>query len=243
MLRKVFAGILAVLISTSSAWAQNKAATKNRARKSTPPAYPAYVPSTLPAEPVAPPEPPPTKHFYVTALYSSANAIKYKGSADLFGVPTGFTAAESTTGALGFAGGYISREAGRFGYSGELAYELPRTSSGVEGMLGNQAIHGKYDENPSNSVLTLAANGNYSLSSAIYIFGGINYPFTSGNGDSLNGLPGYQIGGGFAFSPNISGELSYRTLRLKGTIDSPGLNLRVDEATFSGMILAVHYLF
>lgn len=239
--------VTAILISGLSTQAlaqQSKAASKPRSRKSQPSTYPSYNYSPAPTpEPLAVPELPPTKYFYITGLYSSANAIKYKGSADLLGTPTGFTATESTTGAFGFAGGYMVREAGKLGYSGELTYELPRTSSGVEGMLGNQGVHGTYDGAPSNSVLTLSANGNYSLSAHIYLFGGLNFPFASGNGDSMKGLPGYQLGGGYVFSRHISSELSYRVLRLQGTIDSPGLNLKIDEAIFSGILLAVQYLF
>jgi hypothetical protein len=238
--------VTAFLISGLSfeASAQNKAASKQRPRKSQPSTYPSYNYSPAPTpEPAAAPELPPTKYFYITGLYSSANAIKYKGTADLFGTPTAFTATESSTGTLGFAGGYMVREAGTFGYSGELTYELPRTSNGVEGMIGNQGLHGTYDGAPSNSVLTLSANGNYSLNSHLYLYAGVNYPFASGNGDSMKGLPGYQLGGGYVFSRHFSGELSYRTLRLQGTIDGTGLNLKVDEATFSGMLLAVQYIF
>lgn len=230
-------------LSSVEAVAQVRATNKARPRKA-PPTAPSYNYNPSPMTEVPPaPELAPSKYFYVTGLYSSANAIKYKGSADLFGVPTAFAATESTTGALGFSGGYMSRASGAFGYSGELAYELPRTSSGVEGTLGNQGIHGTYDGNPSNSVLTLGANGNYSFNSALYIFGGFNYPFTSGSGETLNGLPGYQMGAGYLFARHYASELGYRVLRLKGTIESPGLNIRVDEATFSGIILNVQYVF
>jgi hypothetical protein len=238
--------ILVSGLNSVEAFAQQGGRPTNKARPrkapSMTPAY-NYNPNPMTDASPAPAEVAPSKYFYVTGLYSSASAIKYKGSADLFGVPTAFSATESTTGALGFAGGYMSRVSGTFGYSSELAYELPRTSSGVEGTLGNQGIHGTYDGNPSNSVLTLAANGNYSFNSSLYIFGGINYPFTSGSGETLNGLPGYQMGAGYLFARHYASELSYRVLRLKGTIESPGLNIRVDEATFSGIILAVQYVF
>lgn len=243
MLKVLLATIILVLNLSTDAFAQGRATQKTRPRKA-PPAAPAYdyVPNPI-AQTTPAPAGPPAKYYYMSGLYSSANAIKYKGSADLFGVPTAFSATESTTAALGFAGGYISRAAGSFGYSGEFAYELPRTSSGVEGTLGNQGIHGTYDGNPSNSVLTVGANGNYSFNSSLYLYGGVNFPFTSGSGESLNGLLGYQVGAGYIINRHYSSELSYRTLRLKGTIESPGLNIRVDEATFSGLILAVQYLF
>lgn len=245
MLKLLLASIILVSGLSNEALAQYKATNKTRPRKVAPttPAY-NYTPGPIISEtPAAVPELAPSKYFYVTGLYSTANAIKYKGSADLFGAPTAFSATEGTTGALGFAGGYMSRAPGMLGYSGELTYELPRTSSGVEGTLGNQGIHGTYDGNPSNSVLTLSANGNYSFNSSLYIFGGLNYPFTSGSGETLNGLPGYQMGAGVMFARHYASEISYRVLRLKGTIESPGLNIRVDEATFSGLIITVQYVF
>jgi hypothetical protein len=246
MMLKLFLAT-AFLVSSlgTTVLAQSKVASKPRPRKTQPSAYPSYnySPATTPEPSVVTPELPPTKYFYITGLYSSANAIKYKGSADLFGTPTSFTATESTTGSFGLAGGYMARESGRLGYSGELTYELPRTSSGVEGMVGNQRVHGTYDGAPSNSVLTLSANGNFSLSSHLYIYAGVNYPFANGNGGSMNGLPGFQLGGGYVFSRHISTELSYRVLRLRGTIESPELNLQIDEAAFSGILLAIQYIF
>jgi len=244
MLKVLLASLIfALSLTTPEALAQSRATNKVRPRKA-PSASPTYnyVPN-LAAEPTPAPNLLPEKYFYINGLYSSANAIKYKGTAELFGAPTAFTATESTTGALGFAGGYMARTAGSFGYSGELTYELPRTSSGVEGMLGNQRLHGTYDGNPSNSVVTVSANGNYSINSSFYLFGGVNFPFTSGSGDALNGLPGFQLGSGFAFNRHYASELSYRVLRLKGSIESPGLNIKVDEATFSGLILSLQYLF
>jgi len=108
-------------------------------------------------------------------------------------------------------------------------------------------VHGTYDETPSNSLLTAGLNANYSFSSVgIYIFGGVNYPFTfaSEEGMALTGLPGYQLGGGFFFTESISGEVSYRTIRLKGTIEAPPMStLTIDEATFNGFVFAAHYLF
>jgi outer membrane protein with beta-barrel domain len=247
MFKLLFASTIFILSSNPEALAQAKsAADRPRPRKAAPvpttatPTY-NYFPTSPPEK--ALPELPATKYYYLTGLYSSANAIKYKGSASLYGTPTAFSATESTTGALGIAGGYMVREASHFGYSGEISYELPRTSSGVEGTVGTQGVHGTYDGNPSNSVLTVAANGNYSLTEHFYLYGGVNYPFTRGDGQSLNGLFGYQVGGGYVFTRHISSEFSYRVLRLKGTIDSPGLNLQVDEAAFSGMILALQYLF
>lgn len=187
------------------------------------------------------------KHFFAGVLYSTASQINYKGQVDLFSTPTDFTATEDTTGAAGITGGYIFRQTNSFGFSGDLTFELPRPSNGIEGSAGNMVVRGTYDETPSNSLLTAGLNANYSFSSiGIYIFGGVNYPFTfaSGEGMSMTGLPGYQLGGGFFFTEQISGEVSYRTIRLKGTIEAPPLSpLEIEEASFSGFVFAAHYLF
>jgi hypothetical protein len=187
------------------------------------------------------------KHYFAGVLYSTANQIDYKGQVELFSTPTDFTATEKTTGSAGVTGGYIFRQTNAFGFSADLTYELPRPSNGIEGSAGNMVVTGTYDDTPSNSLVTAGLNANYSFSDlGIYVFGGVNYPFTiaTGNGMSMTGLPGYQLGGGLFFTDSISGEFSYRTVRLKGTIEAPPMTpLEIDEASFSGFVFAVHYLF
>src|SRR5216117_733231 len=100
MLKASLGSLFLILFLCATAGAQSKAASKARPRKTAPPAYPAYNYSPPPAEAPIAPQPPPTKRYYITALYSTASAIKYKGSADLYGVPTAFSATESTTGAF-----------------------------------------------------------------------------------------------------------------------------------------------
>lgn len=185
------------------------------------------------------------RHIFVSALYSSANEIHYTGQVTIAGVQTPFAAVEQSSPAAGLAGGYVVRRLNSIGFSGDLTFELPRRSSTIIGQAGNVGVHGSYEGNQSNSLLTANANANWSIGADIYIFAGLNYPLTltSGSGESLSGLPGYQGGAGYAFTDRISLEASYRVVRLKGTIDSPPFNLVIDEASLSGYLLAIHYLF
>jgi opacity protein-like surface antigen len=207
-----------------------------------------WTPSPLPT----PAPPPPSavsltdRHFFVAGIYSSANQINYKGQLNLFGTtPTDYSAVENTSGAAGLRLGYLHRREFWFGYGGDLTYEMSRSSSGVVGHGGNLTVKGTYDGSPSNSLVAAAANANFSIGSRFYFLAGVNYPlaFGGGSGQSYTGLIGYQEGAGFTFTDRLSCELSYRVLRMKGSINSSGLNISVDEATFPGFILALHYMF
>jgi hypothetical protein len=230
--------------AANTANANQKQKTKNK-RTIVSPSIETFSPS-IPAEPVPEVAPSMTdRHIFLAVLFSSANQINYKGNLDLYGSSTPFEATEKTRGVFGLAAGYVLRRSSSFGYGGELVYELPRPSDGINGTAGGLIVHGTYEGSPSKSLLTASGNINFSFGSRAYVFAGLNYPFafTGGDGQSFSGLPGYQLGGGFSITERISAEVSYRVLRLKGAIETPPLNLHIDEATFSGLVIAVHYLF
>lgn len=181
--------------------------------------------------------------FYASALYSTANQIRYKGQANIFGTTTDFTATEGTGGALGISGGYISRRANSWGYSADLSWEFPRSSSGLQGSAGTIDLSGNYAKSPSMSLIIAAFNGNYSIGSKSYVFAGLNYPLSTRQSGSLGGLPSFQLGGGFAFTRQIAIEGAYRSLKFKGSVESASLNLQVQESSFDGFVLGMRYEF
>jgi hypothetical protein len=205
------------------------------------PAYDAYaMPAPAPAPtPVVEKE----RHWYGGLLYSTANQINYRGTMNLGGTPISYTAVEKVGTSPGVSGGYIKRSPWWFGYGGELTYELPRSSQGITGSGGGLLVNGTYDQAPSNSLLILAVNGNYSLGASFYFVAGVNFPFVFSGGDqSLSGQMGTQEGLGYAFTEKISAELQYRQLVMKGSINNPSLSLGIDQATFNGFLLSVRYL-
>lgn len=220
--------LLLTLLITATAEAQSYRYSRN---------YPA-PPRVAPATPSVL-----ERRLFVSVLYSTADQLKYKGTVDLFGGSTAFNATETSSSALGLAGGYISRRENSFGYSADVTYELPRTSKGLQGSAGGLNVTGTYDKSPAISLIALGFNANYSLGRDVYFFGGLNYPFSSGQSGTLSGQPGYQIGGGYAFTDRISLEAGYRLLKFSGAIDSPPLNLKVKEATLSGLVLGLQYHF
>jgi opacity protein-like surface antigen len=236
------AGML-FMLTASAALARPASSTKYRTKPA--PNYNYTMPAIAPT-PAPTPETPVTidRHWFGTVLYSSANQLLYKGTILFNGAATPFTATETTATAFGFSGGYLQRHGSSFGYSADMTFEMQRASQGLVGNGGGLNVKGVYDKAPANSLLTTALNGNYSIGESFYLFGGLNFPFIFTSGDqSMTGQMGYQVGAGYVMTENISVDAQYRTLKMKGSINNPALNLTIDEATFSGMILTVRYLF
>jgi hypothetical protein len=242
-----------MLIATE-AYGQSAARTnpgkKHRKVRTSPPqrAPPAPAASDSASAPAVPGEAPvdsTRRHWYGSLLYSSADEVRYKGDVDLFGSPTPFTATEGSNPAFGLAGGYISRRRSGFGYGTGLMFEFVRKSEGIEGNAGGVVVTGNYVGSGGTNLWSTHLNGNYSFGSDFYLFLGVNYPLTflSKGAEDFRGLPGYQVGAGYAFTDRISAEAGYRMLRLKGTIDHPSISLDVEEGRMPGFILSVQYLF
>lgn len=183
-----------------------------------------------------------TSGFFVSALYSSANEVSYKGTVATPTVNGAFTATESTAGAFGFGGGYRFRQPGSFGFDVGAAYEFPRGSGGIRGTSGTNTIRGDYEGDVSTSLLSFVGNANFSIGTRFYVSGGVNYPLVfSSSTMKMQGLPGFQLGVGGQLTERFSLELDYRVLRMKGRIDVAPMNLTIEEASFPGFILSVHY--
>ncbi|PWU13470.1 MAG: hypothetical protein C5B49_14760 [Bdellovibrio sp.] len=212
---------------------QQPAAKKGRVKSPSP--QPARLPPSQPRLSTG-------RHLFGSLLFSTANQVNYKGTANFLN--SSFTATESTNMAFGLRGGYIWRQANSFGYSGDLTFEFVRKSNGIVGTLGSgTGVHGTYDGNGGQNLWTTQINLNYSFGSDFYAFLGPNYPLTFliQGSEKLNGLIGYQLGLGYGFSDRISLEVSYRMIRMNGPIG--GGALQIDEATLPGYILAVQYFF
>lgn len=180
--------------------------------------------------------------FYVAALYSSANEVRYKGQISTPTISGAFTATESTSGAFGLGGGYQYLQTNWFGFDFSAAFEFPRGSSGIRGTSGSNSIRGDYEGDVSTSLLSFVGNANYSIGVRAYVSAGLNFPMVfSSSTMKMQGLPGYQLGVGGRLTESLSIGLDYRVLRMKGTIDVPPMKLTIEEASFPGFILSVRY--
>jgi hypothetical protein len=184
-------------------------------------------------------------HYFIAALFNTANEVKYKGTVNISGASLPMTATDHSSSAAGFSGGYIYRRPSGLGWSAGATGELPRHSSGITGTAGSATVRGTYSGNMSLSLFTVSAGANYSFGSDFYVFGGANYPMVLSTAETngLSGLPGYQAGVGYAFSAAWVGELGYRVDRFKGSVDSPPYHIELSEASFPGLILSVQYQF
>lgn len=178
-------------------------------------------------------------------VYSMADKVKYQGTTTLLTGPTDFAATDNTHAAFGLAAGYISRTPWWFGFSGELVYEMPRGSSGIDARAGTTTFRGTYEGDPKTSLLTAHVNGNYMIGSNVYVFAGLNYPFalTSSDAAKLTGLLGRQYGLGVNFLDHYSIELCQRLVGMKGTIVNNALTVQVEEANLEGLLATFRYDF
>ena len=191
-----------------------------------------------------PPAPAKYGHWHASLVYSAASKLVYGGNVN-FSVPTRFVVTNQTTPEFGLSGGYIYTRPWAFGFSTDLMAELPRGSQGISGTAGNLQVTGTLDGNPTISLITVNASGNFSFGERLYLYAGINVPFvvSSDPSSQFSGLIGYQAGLGYIISDSFRAEAGYRLSAMTGQISSNGINFTVTEADFAGALFLLRYCF
>lgn len=188
--------------------------------------------------------------FGVFALYNTANTIKEKGSNTYLGTEYSFGADEKTTGAPGFGISLERRFDPEWGMDFGIAYELTRTIESYSGTIAGVSASGDYaDPKPEFTVIYAFFNGRYYPSDELYVLGGLNLSKADVKNSDVNlqSLIGWQFGVGYQFTPHISAEAIYRSLRMKGdaSTDLAGNPLKINYDSFelNGASLMLRYTF
>jgi hypothetical protein len=188
--------------------------------------------------------------FGLFVMYNSAKTIQEKGNDTYLGVNYSFQGEETTTGAPGIGISLENRLSPEMGVDFGIGYEFARKIKSFSGTIAGVDTSSDYTGAiPEVTVKYLFVNGRYYPADRFFVLGGLNYSDVDVKNSDVNlkGLVGWQFGGGYEITPNISTELQYKTIRAKGdaSTDLGGNQLKItyDEFKLSGLTLLVRYTF
>jgi hypothetical protein len=157
------------------------------------------------------------------------------------GVAGNFTVVDNIGGALSFGAEYTDKISEKLGFAVGGTYFLSRTFTSYTSNAAPGTTFLYTAPQPTLGGIVLHANGKYSISSVLYVLGGINFliPQTTNltAGASIGGALGTQFGAGCQLSKDFSFEGFYRILNTSTKIGS----ITMDSYSLSGLELQVKY--